>query len=371
LSEELKIRKWNILMLKQDVDTIIIGGGLSGIYAAYLLSQKNDPFILLEARERVGGRILSTEHQNFFSDLGPSWYWPSINPKIVKLMQILDLTGYPQFEEGMGRFQNPAGEVQTIRGYDMNPPCWRIKGGMMALVTKLYKGIDEEAIRLNHPVCGIERTSTGAVVDVGELEKEPVARFSTKRIILALPPRLASATILFTPDLSHELTQAMLKTSTWMAGQAKFCAFYKEPYWRETGLSGQAFSQSGPVGEIHDASSKCDGPYGLTGFVSVPAAQRNNQEVLIKEILSQLARIYGESAGNPTAFGYQDWARECFTATQFDQPPMYDHPMYQPPLGKTSIWDGVIHFAGTETAELHGGYLEGALESAERAVRNQ
>ena len=70
----------------------------------------------------------------------------------------------------------------------------------------------------------------------------------------------------------------------------------------------------------------------------------------------------------PEAFFYQDWACERFTATQYDQPPMVEHPFYQPPAGKTSMWDGTIHFAGTETAEQHGGYLEGALTAAERAV---
>ena len=70
-------------MSTETVDTMIIGGGLSGIYAAYLLSQRNKPFVVLEARERIGGRILCPEHQEFFSDLGPSWYWPSIHPKMA------------------------------------------------------------------------------------------------------------------------------------------------------------------------------------------------------------------------------------------------------------------------------------------------
>ena len=70
-------------------------------------------------------------------------------------------------------------------------------------------------------------------------------------------------------------------------------------------------------------------------------------------------------------FFYQDWACERFTATQFDQPPMVEHPLYHPPAGKTSIWGGIIHFAGTETADQQRGYLEGALTSAERAVINQ
>ena len=160
----------------------------------------------------------------------------------------------------------------------------------------------------------------------------------------------------------------MLQMGTWMAGQAKFYALYEEPYWRRIGLSGQAFSQRGPLCEIHDGSNRDQGPYGLTGFMNIPAAQRIREKSLDKAILFQLAAIYGKPAAQPIRFFYQDWAREKFTATPFDQPPMREHPVYQPPAGQTSIWDGIIHFAGSETAALHGGYLEGALVSAERAV---
>jgi len=337
-------------MPTETVDTIIIGGGLSGLYAAYLLSQRNKSFVVLEARERMGGRILSREHQGLFSDLGPSWYWPEVNPKMAHLIQALGLKGYRQFEEGMGRYQIPNGAVHTVRGYPMQPSCWRLSGGMTALITKLREHIPENTIRPNHPVCTI---------------------FSTGKVILALPPRLAAATILFTPDLSHNLTQAMLRMGTWMAGQAKFCALYQEPFWRQTGLSGYGFSERGPMGEIHDGSNNGQGPYGLTGFLGIPAVQRNHQQLLTEAILSQLAMIFGKPAAQPTAVFYQDWARERFTATRFDQPPMYQHPLYHPPAGKPSIWDGTIHFAGTETADQHGGYLEGALTAAERAVMNQ
>jgi len=246
----------------ETVDTVIIGGGLSGIYAAYLLSQRNNLFVVLEARERSGGRILCPEHQGFFSDLGPSWYWPEIHPKMAHLIQTMGLKGYRQFEEGRGRFQSLFGEVQTVKGYLI------------------------------------------------------------------------------------------------------------EPFWRQTGLSGQAFSERGPLCEIHDGSNNRQAPYGLTGFVGIPAVQRNHQQLITEAILSQLSIIYGKPAAQPLAFFYKDWARERFTATQFDQPPMVEHPFYHPPAGQTSIWDGTIHFAGTETANQHGGYLEGALIAAERAIIN-
>ncbi len=356
-------------MTIETVDTLIIGGGLSGIYAAYLLTRKAESFILLEARKRLGGRILSPEEQGFFTDLGPSWYWPAIHPKTARLISYLKLDGYRQFEEGFGRFQSVSGAVETVSGYANEPQSWRLEGGMFVLIERLCRTIPRKRLRLNHPVCGIEKSGNEVLVNVGALEQEPQARFKARKVILALPPRLIASTILFTPDLAPDLTQAMLKIGTWMAGQAKFYALYDEPFWRRAGLSGQAFSQRGPLGEIHDGSNNKKAPYGLTGFIGIPAVQRRDEELLTKAILEQLALFYGEPAARPTAFFYKDWAREKFTATRLDQPPMYSHPLYAPPAGQTSFWNKLIHFAGTETAPQHGGYLEGALTAAARAVQ--
>ena len=355
-------------MQTETVDTIIIGGGLSGIYAASLLVTKKKSLALLEARSRVGGRILSPEHYGFFADLGPSWYWPAINPKVRALADRLGLCDYPQFETGQGLFQAKDGAAEVIAPCPMEPPGRRLTGGMISLVNGLLERLPEDIIRLNHPVCEIERLNHGARVTVGHHDRAPQCRLTASRIILAMPPRLAARSILFTPDLSHGLLQAMLKAGTWMAGQAKFYAVYDGADWRRAGLSGQGFSLCGPLGEIHDGSGKAARPYGLTGFIGIPALRRKNRDIMIPAILEQLARLYGERAGQPAAVFYRDWAREAFTATEYDMRSAHNHPEFLPPGGKTSIWNGALHFAGTETADDFGGYLEGALSSAERAV---
>jgi monoamine oxidase len=352
----------------ENVETLIIGGGLSGLYAARLLAGAGRPLVVLEARDRVGGRVLSRGHRGFFSDLGPSWYWPGIHPKTVRLIRRLGLRGYPQYQEGLGRFQRADGTVLTVGGFPMEPRSWRLQGGMKALVDGVCEAIPEDALRLDHPVCGIEKTGEGVLVRVGRLEQRARCRFLARRAVLALPPRLAASTILFEPDLSHDLTQAMLGTGTWMAGQAKFTALYEEPFWRRFGLSGQAFSEQGPLGEVHDGSNDREGPFGLTGFVGLPAVRRNGEDSLVEAILRQLAALFGDPALRPEAVFYQDWAREPYTATRYDQPPMLRHPPYRPPAGRTALWDGTVLFAGTETADRNGGYLEGALSAAERAV---
>ena len=350
-------------------DTIIIGAGLSGIYAAFLLAEKGEPFIVLEARDRVGGGILCPAYNGYTADLGPSWYWPEINPRIAGLVEMLGLTGYPQYDAGNGRFQTMDGRVQTISRCPMEPESWRISGGMITLVNGLLKTIPQDAVRLNQPVCEIERKTNHAIVNVGKPGQSPCCRYQASRIILALPPRLAAATILFTPDLSRELTQAMLRTSTWMAGQAKFFALYNSAGWRNAGFSGQAFSQSGPLGEIHDGSNHICGPFGLTGFVGIHAAQRRNKQAVIQATLQQLHHLYGHRADAPTTVFYTEWAMERYTATEYDQRAAHDHPRFHPPSGHACIWDGILCFAGSETSDVFGGYLEGALASAERSVR--
>ncbi|MCO4093391.1 MAG: NAD(P)/FAD-dependent oxidoreductase [Acidovorax sp.] len=64
---------------------VVIGGGLSGLYAAHLLEQAGQRVLLIEARERLGGRILSRGHADdrHRLDLGPSWFWPAMNPLVA------------------------------------------------------------------------------------------------------------------------------------------------------------------------------------------------------------------------------------------------------------------------------------------------
>jgi monoamine oxidase len=351
------------------IDTIIIGGGLCGIYCAYIMSAMKKQFLLFEGRPRLGGRILCTRHANFSADLGPSWYWPEINPDLIHLINELGLEGYPQFENGKGRFQYADGTVATVRGYASEPESWRLYGGMISIIDRLVDKIPEPCIRCSHPVCEIKKDDhSGVIVCVGNHGQDHKMQYIADNVILALPPRLAASSILFTPDLSHDLTQAMLRTSTWMAGQAKFYVLYEKPFWRRQELSGQAFSQTGPLSEIHDGSNEKAGPYGLTGFVGVPPFQRRDRQILLRQIFSQLSAVFGEPAESPVKFYYQDWAYEPFTATQFDQTAVHEHPLYSPSDGRTSIWGGSVQLAGSETSGRFAGYLQGALESAKRAV---
>ena len=76
-------------------NVIIIGAGLSGIYAATLL-QKHFNVTILEARDRIGGRILTVDG----FDMGPSWVW-SHQHHILQLIRENRLELFAQHTKGL------------------------------------------------------------------------------------------------------------------------------------------------------------------------------------------------------------------------------------------------------------------------------
>jgi monoamine oxidase len=79
--------------------------------------------------------------------------------------------------------------------------------------------------------------------------------------------------------------------------------------------------------------------------------------------------MFGPQAATPLWHELQDWAQEPLTAAKEDAHPLSYHPMYKKGVVPTE-WQAHVFLAGTERARDHGGYLEGALESAELAVAN-
>lgn len=59
--------------MRDQVDTIVIGAGVAGLTAARLLARAGRRVVVLEARDRVGGRVWTERGDGLVTDLGASW----------------------------------------------------------------------------------------------------------------------------------------------------------------------------------------------------------------------------------------------------------------------------------------------------------
>lgn len=338
---------------------VIVGGGLSGLYAARLLAAARADFVLLEARERLGGRILSVTDDGF--DLGPAWFWPDMQPMMAGLVEELGLSSFPQYADGDVLIERPQQAVQRFAGFGQMASSFRIAGGTGALVSALAKALPQDHIRLNATVTEAVLQDEGVALSLKDGET-----IKTGRVLFALPPRLMEKTIGFTPQPS---TRALWRASaTWMAPHAKFLAVYETSFWREAGLSGTAQSMVGPMVEIHDASAMTGGA-ALFGFIGVPADLREKigEAELKAHCQAQFARLFGPRAAKPVATYLKDWSADALTATADDRQGG-EHPSPVSQHWFDATWAGRAAMAGSETAPEHPGYLEGALLAASRAV---
>src|SRR5216117_24201 len=55
----------------QGTAVVIVGGGISGLAAAYELARRNVPFVLLEAAPVLGGVVKTERINGFVIDAGP------------------------------------------------------------------------------------------------------------------------------------------------------------------------------------------------------------------------------------------------------------------------------------------------------------
>ncbi|MEM0987445.1 MAG: FAD-dependent oxidoreductase [Pseudomonadota bacterium] len=341
--------------------TLIIGGGLSGLSLADRLETQGRDYHLLEARDRFGGRIMTETVGDGYFDMGPAWFWPG-QPRIAALIARLGLKKFDQHAEGDLIYEDESGRVQRGHGFASMEGSWRLAGGLSRLTEAMAARLPASRRRLNARVTTLEKTagSCRAILQDG-------TTLDAERILLAMPPRIAAG-FDYAPALPADVTQAMAKVPTWMAGQAKAVAVYDTPFWREAGLSGDAMSRRGPMVEMHDASPAQGGPYGLFGFIGVPPAARADPARLKQTVTEQLVRLFGAEAAEPRALFVKDWAFDPLTATEADTAPQYSHPSYGLTRVMRGLWDGDLILAGTEVAPNFGGYIEGALEAAEGAL---
>ncbi|MCW6511984.1 FAD-dependent oxidoreductase [Hyphomicrobiales bacterium BP6-180914] len=354
-------------------EVVVVGGGLAGLVAARLLHEAGVDFQLFEARDRFGGRILSVDARGYPSadgfDLGPSWFWPDMQPEMEKLVHSLGLAVFPQHEEGDVIVDRYALEdPRRFRAMRQESSSMRLAGGMGTLVTALAAGLPIDRLSLATNVTHMSIAGK-RVVMIAAGQDCAVQTVEAAQLILAVPLRLSADTISFEPLLDPKILSKWRDTATWMAPHAKFFALYERPFWRDEGLSGDAQSFVGPLVEIHDATT-ASGRAALFGFVGPDAARREamGEKVLIASALTQLVRLFGPRAAHPTATLFKDWSADALTATAADRVSSgHLAPSRDPWL--RAPWADLLTVASSETSLAAPGYLAGAVEAGSRAAR--
>lgn len=355
-----------------DTQVAILGAGLAGLNAARLLDRAGIDVMLFEARDRPGGRILTLGETGQLDedgfDLGPSWFWPGMQPAIGDLVAELGLPAFGQHSEGDVVFERMLRETaHRFPGLRQEPQSMRLVGGSAALIRALMRDLPQDRLRFGARVSGMRLTADGVELAVQHLEGR---RDSVRaaQVIAALPPRILAATLEFYPAPEPQALRRWQDTPTWMAPHAKVFAIYERAFWRAAGFSGTVQSMIGPLPEIHDATT-ASGRAGLFGFVGIGAKQRATlgEAALIEASVRQFTRIFGPEAAEPRSTLYKDWASDPLTATPDDWLSA-GHPQGADDAWVAGPWRERLTLAGSETSLREAGYLAGAVEASRLAV---
>lgn len=346
--------------LMQNANVVIIGGGFSGLLIAYLLQKEDLSFRILEARNRLGGRIYTLRSDGDPPiELGATWLGKK-HKHLLELLNHLDIDICKQYMGSKGYYEPMS--VTPPQLVDLPPPeepSYRIAGGTDHIIQVLADSLDQGQIHLGQAVRTIRKTDDRLEIQTGgEL-------FKTDFAISTLPPKLLVDSIDFSPSLPDEFTDIASQTHTWMAESIKVALTFREPFWRNSDSSGTIFSNVGPVSEMYDHSS--NNRYALIGFM-IDAYHAVSRERRKRLVLNQLRRFYGGKVDSYLSYRELVWCNEPFTYCNYDQP-VIPHQNNGHSIFQEYFLDQRLLIAGAETAAEFPGYMDGVVESARRTVR--
>lgn len=414
-------------------DVIIIGAGLSGLYTAQLLQNVGTKVLVVEARDRPGGRTFTEKG----IDLGGQWVGSS-HKRVLNLLKKFGLETYPQYHEGKHisnfddnisyyssnisesnddkslqeiiakldklsqNFQEKYDDISAIswlrencsnkkvskmiewlfkvctcvESNEVSVYFWlsflkkcggyhslsdieggaqelRVKGGTMQISQKLAKNLE---ILWNTPVTSVYQTDSFCMVNK--------TRHLVSRYIINTVPLQLNKKIKYVPELHPAKTLAIENVK--MGSVIKIVIEYPEPFWRNNGFSGEIMSNEEPIFLAYDASTP--EKWALVAFICGNEVQKYQEMDIEKrkdKILTSFRKYFNSSkAYFPMEYHEKDWTKDewsggCYFAV--------------PKIGFLSRMEnefkrpsGRIFWAGTETADEWIGYMEGALQSAER-----
>ncbi len=95
--------------MPEQVDTVVVGAGISGLSGARLLARNGRRVVVLEARERIGGRVFTDRADGRITDRGASWIHGIDDSPVAEAARAF---GMPMVEFTVGGYQ-PASRPLT------------------------------------------------------------------------------------------------------------------------------------------------------------------------------------------------------------------------------------------------------------------
>lgn len=234
-----------------------------------------------------------------------------------------------------------------------------VDGGMGALAERVAADLGDQ-VQLSAPVRRIAQRNGDVIVTADGVEVH------ARRVVVTVPPALA-LDINFDPVLPDD-RQSLYRVATG-GEETKTLLIYDRPFWREEGFSGQT-AEPNSAAEVTIDASPADGNHGVLAAFTFgpvaaslgarPAAERRDA------VVAAMAARLGPQAGKPDAVVETEWFREPWSrGCSFAHLPvgaLTSHGrLLRMPFGN-------VHWAGTETASISHGAVDGAIRSGERAA---
>jgi monoamine oxidase len=295
---------------------------------------------------------MSNQSARNFLLTGANALW-GVDPAEVSLLYTL------MYIRGAGDEKTPGSIVRLLSTAGGGQES-RFVGGSQVLALRMAHALGRRLV-LSSPVRGIAQGRTGLKVESTRVTVH------AKRVVVTVPPALV-ATIEFDPFPSRRMQIAQRFPQ---GNIAKAELLYDRPFWRDSGLSGQAISDVGPLRSTFDNTPPSGSPGILFGFIGGHDARRWARLSLAgrrQAAIENLATYFGPGARQATGYveGYsvtqEPWIRGCPTAVAAPGALLDLGPALRAPVGR-------VHWAGTETSTFWFGYMDGAVRSGERAAR--
>lgn len=339
---------------------LIIGAGLSGLLTAYRLKKEGIPFKILEARNRIGGRVNTVfGTDNTPVEMGATWFGNQ-HQNLIALLEELGINYFEQYMDGTAFFQpSSISPPQSIQ-IPSQSPSYRISGGTSNLINALFQKLDKDDVFLNQSVKEIKFYENAVEVIANDT-------FPGDRVVLSIPPKLWAKKIMFEPHLPNDLMDIATQTHTWMEDSIKIALTYKQAFWQQENLSGTLFSNTGPVTELYDHCNHNRSKYALCGFIN-SAFKNLEYEERRASVINQIKNVFGEQAEEFIDYEECVWSHEENTFVASNSA-LYPHQNNGNSIFDKLYSDDKLLISSSESASEFPGYLDGAVYSGNRTAK--